>query len=223
MAVLTLLVAAIMGGAIAYLVLGADAAISPLGATGPTIPLVFLPAIVLILAWGAAVPATMRWARRAQDAWLEPLGLHTAGLPGSIVLPDVYGGLDHRVVGATTLSGMRHGRPVEVRMTGRGSTVRVVAPCAAFRGSSHEGRLRLDEADAGGRVASVLARTDADRWRRVTFAGGPDGIVVERRTSQTEALEARWLEDLWLAERLAEAVSDAPPGTAGNPTSVQIH
>lgn len=223
MAMLTLLVAAIMGGAVAYLVLGADAAISPLGDTGPTVPLVLLPAIVLILAWGAAVPATVRWARRAQDAWLEPLGLHTAGLPGSVVLPDLHGGLDHRVIGATTLSGVRYGRPVEVRMTSRGSAVRIGAPCAAFRGSSHEGRLRLDEADTGGRVGPLLARTDADRWSRVTFAGGPDGIVVERRTSQTEALEARWLEDLWLAERLADALSDTPPSSPEDPTSVQVH
>lgn len=223
MAMLTLLVVAIMGGAIAYLVLGAEAAMSPLGAAGPSIPLVFLPAIVLIAAWAAAVPATVRWARRAQDAWLEPLGLHTAGLPGSVVLPDAQGGLDHRLVGATTLSGFRHGRPVEVRMTGRGSTVRVGAQCPAFRGSSHEGRLRLDEPDARGRAAAALTEATADRWRRVTFTGGPDGIVVERRTSQTEALEARWLEDLWLAERLADAVGDTPPNPPKDPTSVQIH
>lgn len=219
MAMLTLLVAAIIGGAIAYLVFGAQDAISPLGATGPAIPLVFLPAIVLVAAWAAAVPATVRWARRAQDAWLEPLGLHTAGLPGSVVLPDAHGGLDHRVVGGTTLSGVRHSRPVEVRMASRGSTVRVAAPAPAFRGGSHEGRLRLDEPDAGGRVAALLAGTDA-RWGRVTFTGGPDGIVVTRRTSQTEALEARWLEDLWLAERLAQAVSDTPPSPAEDPTSV---
>lgn len=222
MAMLTLLVAAIMGGAAAYLALGADAAVSPLGAEGPTIPLVFLPAIVLIIAWAAAVPATVRWARRAQDAWLEPLGLHTAGLPGSIALPDAHGGVDHRVVGATTLSGMRHGRSVEVRMTSRGSTVRVAAPAPVFRGSSHEGRLRLDEPDAGGRVAPLLAGADTDRWRRVAFGGGPDGITVERGTSQAEALEARWLEDLWLAERLADAVGDAPPDPPENPTSVQV-
>jgi hypothetical protein len=223
MTMLTLLVAAIMGGAAAYLALGAEAAISPLGADGPAIPLVFLPAIALIVAWAAAVPATVRWARRAQDAWLAPLGLHTAGTPGSIVLPGPHGGLDHRVVGATTLAGVRHGRAVEVRMTGRVSTVRVAAPAPLFRGSSHEGRLRLDEPDAGGRLAALVAATADDRWRRVTFAGGPGGIVVERRTSQPEALEARWLEDLWLAERLADAVSGAPPGPPEGPTSVQMH
>lgn len=223
MTMLTLLVAAIMGGAAGYLVLGADTAISPLGAEGPTIPLVFLPAIALVVVWAAAVPATLRWARRAQDAWLAPLGLHTAGTPGSIVLPDAHGGLDHRVVGATTLSGVRHGRPVEVRMTGRACTVRVGAPAPAFRGSSHEGRLRLDEPDPDGLVAAVLARATEARWRRVTFAGGPDGIVVERRTSQAEALEARWLEDLWLAERLADAVSGTASRPPEGPTSVHIH
>lgn len=215
MTMLTLLVAAIIGGTVAYAVAGVDASVSPLGASGPTIPLVYLPAIALTIAWGLAVPATLRWAVRAQDAWLEPLGLQTAGTPGSIVLPDAGGGLDHRVVGATTLRGVRHGRAVEVRVTGRDSTVLVHATTPAFRGSSHEGRLRVDE--GSGAAAAVIASVGADdRWRRVTFTGGPDGIAVHRRTTQTEALEARWLEDLWLAERLAGA---AP----ADPTFVQMH
>lgn len=223
MTMLTLLVAAIIGGTAGYLVLGVEAAIHPLGASGPAIPLVYLPAIVLVLLWGLAVPATLRWAVRAQDAWLEPLGLRTAGTPGSVVLPDAHGGLGHHVVGATTLSGMRHGRPVAVTMTSRESTVRIGVVAPAFRGSAHEGRLRLDEPDPAGRAAPVLAAAEADRWRRVTFAGGADGIVVRRRTSRHEGLEARWLEDLWLAERLADAVCGAQPPPAEDQTSVQIH
>jgi hypothetical protein len=59
-----------------------------------------------------------------------------------------------------------------------------------------------------------------DRWRQVTFTGDPDGITVRRRTSASAALAAPWLEDLWLAERLAHAVGGGDPK---GPTSVQMH
>jgi hypothetical protein len=46
----------------------------------------------------------------------------------------------------------------------------------------------------------------AARWRGVKVEAGEDGIVVRRRASATATSEQRWMDDLWLAERLASAV-----------------
>jgi hypothetical protein len=36
---------------------------------------------------------------------------------------------------------------------------------------------------------------------------GDDGIVVKRRGNVKASEERRWMDDLWLAERLADAVA----------------
>ena len=43
-------------------------------------------------------------------------------------------------------------------------------------------------------------------WKDVTFAGGPDGVVAERKRDGAE----NWLRDLWVAERLADGATSHP-------------
>lgn len=52
-------------------------------------------------------------------------------------------------------------------------------------------------------LGQVLAKVpNSTRWNGVHGGGGPDGIAVERKGSQS----GDWMLDLWLAERLAEAL-----------------
>ena len=52
------------------------------------------------------------------------------------------------------------------------------------------------------------------RWANVRVTGGPDGILVERRHGVNGGDEELWLDDLWLAERLADAARVASPAVA---------
>jgi hypothetical protein len=45
------------------------------------------------------------------------------------------------------------------------------------------------------------------RWANVRVTGGADGVLVERERGANEAAQALWLDDLWLAERLADAAA----------------
>jgi hypothetical protein len=48
----------------------------------------------------------------------------------------------------------------------------------------------------------------AARWRGVTVEAGEEAIVVRRPGGATAGAEQRWMDDLWLAERLADAVTE---------------
>jgi len=136
---------------------------------------------------------------------MAPLGLAVTEKPkvNIEVREATTGRVGPRIRGALTLSGERHGRAVSLRM-GEGTsevTVRVAAP--AFKAKSRDGRVRPPE-DAPAAVAEALrAVPNSTRWKKLTVEGGPEGIVVTRKgmTQQADGLC-----DLWLAERLADAV-----------------
>jgi hypothetical protein len=68
--------------------------------------------------------------------------------------------------------------------------------------------------DAPAAVVKALEPLSADLWwRRVTAEGGADGIVVRRRVRGGASTEALWMDDLWLAERLADAVGSSRRGS----------
>jgi hypothetical protein len=57
-------------------------------------------------------------------------------------------------------------------------------------------------------AAAVLeAISSSERWKGVHIHGRPNGIVVDRKGDP-----AAWLCDLWLAERLADALSTGDEG-----------
>jgi hypothetical protein len=140
---------------------------------------------------------------------MAPLGFEVTERPQvSIETRDATTGrVGPKIRGALVLNGERHGRQVSVRL---GSaevsstseiTVGVAAP--AFEAKSRDGKVRPPK-DAPSAVAEALASVpNSTRWKKVEVEGGPEGIVVSRKGGQ----QADWLCDLWLAERLADAVA----------------
>ncbi|MDG6104316.1 hypothetical protein Daura_11250 [Dactylosporangium aurantiacum] len=102
------------------------------------------------------------------------------------------------------LAGVRDGRPVEISFTGGAmvTRVRVVVPELQALGNA-AGALVPDAGTPPSAVAA-LRRTGelGDLWRDVRVSGGPDGLVAVRRADLSG-----YLLDLWLLERLAEALS----------------
>jgi len=138
---------------------------------------------------------------------MAPLGFEVTERPkvNIEVREATTGRVGPKIHGALVLSGERHGRPVSVRL-GSGevsarSEVTVGAPVPEFKAKSRDGKVR-----PGGEVperiaAAMRSMPNSTRWKKLTVAGGPEGIVIERKGGA----QADWLCDLWLAERLADA------------------
>ena len=76
----------------------------------------------------------------------------------------------------------------------------VAAPTPEFSAKSRDGRVRPGDGAPENVVAALKGIPNSTRWRKVTIAGGPEGIEVVRKSGE----QSDWLCDLWLAERLAE-------------------
>ena len=138
----------------------------------------------------------------AHDAQLAPLGLSGSERPAVTVVPRLAGeGLQSQLVGATVLTGERHGRAVEVTIHGARTTTRVAAPGPPFALEGHRQRVRA-EGDVPRGVRRVLDEVGASpRWTSMKLEAGSEGIVVTRSSGDGQG----WLYDLWLAERLASS------------------
>jgi len=141
------------------------------------------------------------------DSAMAPLGLEVTERPRIRIEPRVaQPGMRSRLEGAVALSGKRHGRDVSVRFESGVvrpvSEVAIGAKTPEFALKARDGRLRSPDGTQES-VTAVLAELPAStRWRGVSVEGGPDGIVVQRKGNA----QGEWLCDLWLAERLAEAL-----------------
>ncbi len=139
---------------------------------------------------------------------MAPLGFEVTERPkvDIEVREATTGRVGPKIRGALVLSGERHGRPVSVRLgsgevSSRGEvTVRIAAP--EFKAKSRDGRVRATDGAPDPIVAALAEVPNSTRWKKLTVAGGPEGIVVSRKGGG----QADWLCDLWLAERLADAV-----------------
>ncbi|HEY6781416.1 MAG TPA: hypothetical protein VI111_10700, partial [Thermoleophilaceae bacterium] len=139
---------------------------------------------------------------------MAPLGFEVTERPkvNIEVREATTGRVGPRVYGALAMSGERHGRPVSVRL-GSGEVsphsevaVRVATP--AFKAKSRDGKVRPGDEVPAAIVESLRAMPNSTRWKKLTVEGGPEGIVVSRKGGA----QADWLCDLWLAERLADAI-----------------
>jgi hypothetical protein len=111
------------------------------------------------------------------------------------------------VHGAVVLTGERHGRAVTVRMPAdegvrARSEVRVAAPSPDFELRSRDGRVKAADGAPPAVVEALRAVPNSPRWKGVRGHGGDGVIAIERKGGGT----SEWLLDLWLAERLAEAL-----------------
>lgn len=175
----------------------------PLLIGGPLIAVAALYGSFRALAPGGELDQSHELAERA----MAPLGLEVSERPTvSIEMRDpVQPRMGPKIRGALVLSGVRHQRPVSVRL-GSGEvnsqsevTVRSASP--EFEAKSGDGRVRPGDATPAAIVEALAAVPTSTRWKRVEVEGGSEGIVVTRRGGT----QSDWLSDLWLAERLASA------------------
>lgn len=139
---------------------------------------------------------------------MAPLGLEVTERPTvSIETRDATTGrVGPKLQGALVLSGRRHGRAVSVQLgggeTSPRSEVRVAAAAQPFKVKSRDGRVRATDDTPAAIMAALADTPNSTRWKRLTVEGGPEGIVASRKGGE----QGDWLCDLWLAERLAEAL-----------------
>ncbi len=182
----------------------------PLGDSGPGFPTVFIPIFAVIIFAVLRIPFTLAAAQSAASDYVKPLGLAVTQIPKPGVKPryDGYGGtgLQTAVRGPTVMEGNRHGRSVRIELDAGDYTTTLSGKTSAFKVSSDGGRLVAGER-APRAVREALEPLSADaRWKSVEVSGGANGVVVERHVRATSApTQQLWMDDLWLAERLADA------------------
>lgn len=147
---------------------------------------------------------------------MAPLGFEVTERPkvNIEVREATTGRVGPKIHGALVLSGKRHGRPVSVRLgsgevSARGE-VAVRVASLEFKAKSRDGRVRAVEGAPDSITAALADVPNSTRWKKLTVEGGPEGIVVSRKGGA----QADWLCDLWLAERLADAVGARPATSA---------
>ena len=141
---------------------------------------------------------------------MRPLGLEMVERPTLHI--EAKGAAPFRlgpaVRGAMILEGERHGRPVSVRMPyggGAASEVELFVAAPEFEFKTRDGRLKAAKGAPEAVAAVLKAVPNSPRWNGVKGGGDGDGIAVNRKGSASGDL----LLDLWLAERLADAVTGA--------------
>jgi hypothetical protein len=141
---------------------------------------------------------------RLSEPTMTPLGLVLTEAPVVQTGPRPVGpGMQKQITGAATYEGERYGRPVKLRLATKTQTT-VGGAYPTFTIRNREGRLRPATGSPGA-IESVIDPLPASPlWRGVNVKGGPEGIVVERKDNRSS-----WMCDLWLAERLAEALPEA--------------
>jgi hypothetical protein len=166
-------------------------------------PWILLP---IVLVAGAVVAVMQARALRAHNADLALFGF-AAVEPSSLLA---------RLTGQYQLTGRRWGRPVWVllekptRRIGP-SVVSVGAPSPSFELVGQGVQLFAKPGPPAPLLGFLATVCPAGPWDGVTVTAGPDGIIVRRRALWTPLpdveRERRWLYDLWLAERLATALT----------------
>ena len=108
------------------------------------------------------------------------------------------------MVGPTIVRGERHGRAVEIRIDSNRHRTKVAAAVPELHVRSENGQLRASERSPKA-VHDALAGLSPDRrWEGVEAKGGADGITVFHRIGSRGGETQGYLDDLWLAESLAD-------------------
>jgi hypothetical protein len=145
-----------------------------------------------------------------EHAYLRPLGLAVVETPtvdfgavGRMVAEGPWGLVAGR---SMVLEGTRHGRRVQVVIDGKKNYTMVKAHVPRFTVESREGKLIAGEGTPPAAEESLRELRKARRWVGVELQGGPEGIAVERTPGRKQNM---WLYDLWLSERLLDALGQA--------------
>ena len=142
-------------------------------------------------------------------AYLRPLGLEMVETPAidfkRIARSPLEGPWGSVTANARVLAGRRHGRQVQVVSEGKKNFTMVKARVPRFTVESREGKLVAAEGAPRIINESLHQLRKAKRWQGIELQGGSEGIVVERTSGRRQNM---WLYDLWLAERLLDALEE---------------
>ena len=156
--------------------------------------------IVILFLFLVVTPLLLLRARRGGvAAYLKPLGLLPAESSYAGNWPEQFTDM---VSGTAVYTGVRLGRPVYVDDRKRGSHTWVQADAVPFEIHSRSGKLIPGEGAPEKVVSFLKGLRRAKRWRDIEVKAYPQGIAVER-TSRGDNM---WLYDLWLIERLLNAL-----------------
>jgi hypothetical protein len=149
-----------------------------------------------LLGWGA---------RASEKAYLAPLGLAVARVPG--LQPDVIsligGGQMLIPDGPAIVEGERYGRLVHIETIDKHSLTVLQAKLPKFKVLSKEGKLTPDKNAPENARDALKSLRKAKRWQGIEVYAGPEGIAIRRESKGTNM----WLYDLWLAEYLLDKIS----------------
>jgi hypothetical protein len=124
-------------------------------------------------------------------------------------------------VGPTIVKGERHGRSVEIRMDPERYRVRLgTGAVPEFHVRSENGELRASGRSPAWVHEALAGLLPHARWKGAEAKGGPDGVTVFHKVQPGGwggPAGAYYLDDLWLAERLADAAPAGSPEAAGSP------
>jgi len=142
-------------------------------------------------------------------AYLRPLGLAVVERPTldfkRIARTAVEGPWGLVRGGGIVLAGTRHDRSVQVVVDGQRNYTMVEEQVPRFTVESREGKLVPKEGAPQAVKESLKELRQAKRWVGMELQAGPERIVVERTPGRRQNM---WLYDLWLAERLLEALGE---------------
>jgi hypothetical protein len=172
--------------------------VSWIGELAPFAPIVLLPLAMLWVRW------MMGRSQRVANLSMEPLDLELTDMPDIRVGPRGFGdGKQGRAVGPTVMQGKRHGLPVRVELDSGEQVTKVGKSAPAFELSEAKGRLHAGS-NAPAPVRTLVEKLKpSQQWRGIDkVEAGERGIVVNRSGSTPNG----WMWDLWLAERLVEAL-----------------
>jgi hypothetical protein len=188
--------------------------VPPMYLLGSFVPLLIGAPIILVVALWKALPllggGELERAYDRVSRAMGPLGLAVTERPELTIEPRYVAPLRYgpALHGALMLEGERHGRVVVVRMpAGRGvrsaSYVGIgTRSQSEFELRARDGRVRAADGAPQAAIEALAAVHASTRWNGVHGQVGEGRIAVERKG----AASGDWLLDLWLAERLADAL-----------------
>jgi hypothetical protein len=145
----------------------------------------------------------------SEYAYLRPLGLSVVETPTldlkRVARTAVQGPWGLVSGTGTVLAGTRHGRSVQIVADGQRNYTMLEAQVPSFTVQSREGKLVAGKGAPKAVKESLKELRQARRWVGMELHAGPEGIAVERIPDRRQNM---WLYDLWLAERLLEALEE---------------
>jgi hypothetical protein len=161
--------------------------------------------VVWVLLMLVGTPVLLSWgAKRAENAYLAPLGLALTRMPRlKVDAIGLFGGGQKLIPdGPAVVEGARYGRLVHIETIGKHSLTVMQAGVPEFTVQSNEGKLVPDEGAPEVVFKALRSLRKAKRWRGIVVDAGPGGIGIQRQSKGTNM----WLYDLWLAEYLLDKI-----------------